>query len=90
MTESDQTTKDEELIEKIRQGLNDEFDIESDCIDSSRIGISEFNGYINSEEHYEDIEGLAENIVEWLRQRFENDFTYELLVNGYELVLQVI
>ena len=90
MTEEDQFTKDKELINTIRQGLREEFDIESEYVGDSRIGISEFDGYINSDEHYEDIEGLAESLCDWLRIRFDNDFTYELLSEGYEFIISVI
>ena len=90
MTEEDQFTKDKELINTIRQALREGFDIETEYIGDGKLGIEEFNGYINSEEHYEDIEGLAENIVEWLRQRFDNDFDYELLSQGYELTIIVL
>lgn len=90
MTEECQHTKEETIINKIREELRRKFDIETEYIGDGKLGIEEFNGYINTENKYEDIEGLGESLCDWLRIRFDNDFTYEVLVDGYELILQVI
>lgn len=90
MTENDQITKDKELIEDIRGKLRSKFKIETEYIGDSKLGIEEFNGYIDTEIKYEDMESLGENLCDWLRIRFDDDFTYEVLSEGYELVLQVI
>lgn len=90
MTESDQFTKDKDLINNIRHKLEVEFDIHSDILEDNKIGIEEFNGYIDDDEKYEDIEALGNSICNCLRERFDNDFDYSLLESGYELAIQVI
>lgn len=90
MTESDQITKDKELIEDIRGKLRSKFKLETEYIGDGKLGINEFNGYINSDEYYEDIEGLAESLCDWLRIKFDNDFDYQLINEGYEITIQVI
>ena len=90
MTEECQHTKEETIINKIREELRRKFDIDTEYIGDGKLGIEEFNGYIDSEEQFDIIEDLGESLCEWLRFKFDNDFTYELLVDGYELILQVI
>lgn len=90
MTESDQITKDKELIEDIRGKLRNKFSIETECIGDGKLGIEEFNGYIDSEEQFDIIEDLAENLCGWLRIKFDNDFDYQLINEGYEITIQII
>lgn len=90
MTEEDQITKEELLIEDIRGKLRNKFKLETEYIGDGKLGIEEFNGYINTEIKYENIESLGESLCDWLRIRFDNDFDYELLSYGHELVLEII
>ena len=90
MTESDQHTNDKELMSDIKKKLRNKFNIRTEYIGDGKLGIEEFNGYIDSEEHYEDIESLGDSICNWLRIKFDNDFDYSLLESGYELTIQVI
>ena len=90
MTEDCQHTNDKELINTIRQALREGFDIETEYIGEGKIGIEEFNGYINSDDKYEDIESLGDSICNWLSNRFDNDFDYSLLESGYELIIFII
>ena len=90
MTEEDQATKEELLIENIRGELRSNFSIETEYIGEGKLGIDESNNYINTENKYEDIEGLGESLCEWLRFKFDNDFDYELLSQGYELTIIVL
>ena len=93
MTEECQhTTKDKEelLIEDIRGELRSKFKLETEYIDDGKLGIEEFNGYVNTEIKYEDMESLGESLCDWLRQRHDNDFDYELLSYGYELTIIIL
>jgi hypothetical protein len=90
MTEEDQTTKEEMLISIIQEELVHNFNLETEYIGEGKLGIEEFNGYIDTEIKYEDIESLGESLCDWLRQRHDNDFSYELLSEGYELTIIVI
>ena len=90
MTEEDQATKEELLIENIRGELRSNFSIETEYIGEGKLGIDESNNYINTENKYEDIEGLGESLCEWLRFKFDNDFDYEILSQGYELTIIVL
>ena len=90
MNENDTITNDEWNIENIIESLHSEFNIETEYLGYGLIAISELDGYIKSEETYEDIEFLAENIIQWLRYRFNYDFDYKILDGGRELVIQVI
>ena len=90
MTEEDQTTKDEELIDTIQEKLRSKFKLETEYIGGEKLGIEEFNGYINTEIKYEDIKSIGEILCDWLRIRFDNDFDYEVLSEGYELTIEII
>ena len=90
MTESDHFTKDKDLIEEVRHRLEVGFDIHSEVLGDGKLGIEEFNGYIDDNERYEDIESLGDSICNWLRKRFDNDFSFDILSQGYELVVQII
>ena len=70
--------------------LKNKFDLHSEVIGDNKLGIEEFNGYIDSEKQFEIIEDLAENLCGWLRKRHDNDFDYELLSEGYELTIIVL
>ena len=87
MTEEDQTTKEELLIDTIQEELRSKFKLETEYIGDGKLGIEEFNGYINAEIKYEDMESLGESLCDWLRQRHDNDFDYELLSYGHELTI---
>ena len=92
MTEECQHTKDKEeiIINNIQEELRNKFSIETEYIGEGKLGIDESNNYINTENKYEDIEGLGESLCEWLRFKFDNDFDYELLSQGYELTIIVL
>ena len=90
MTEECQATKDKLLIEEIQGELRSKFNIETEYIGDGKLGIEEFNGYINTEIKYEGIKSLGESLCDWLRIRFDNDFDYEVLSEGYELTIEII
>ena len=92
MTEECQHTKDKEeiIINNIQEELRRKFDIETEYIGDGKLGIEEFNGYIDSEEQFDIIEDLAENLCGWLRIKFDNDFDYQLINEGYEITIQII
>ena len=90
MTEECQATKDKLLIEEIQGELRSKFNIETEYIGDGKLGIEEFNGYIDSEEQFDIIEDLAENLCGWLRIKFDNDFDYQLINEGYEITIQII
>ena len=90
MTEECQHTKEEAIINKIREELRRKFNIETEYIGDGKLGIEEFNGYIDSEEQFDIIEDLADSLCEWLRIKFDNDFDYEVLSEGYEITIQII
>lgn len=89
MTEEEQATKEELLIDIIQEELTHSFNLHSESLNGN-IFISEFNGYINTEIKYEDIESLGESLCDWLRQRHDNDFDYELLSQGHELTIIIL
>lgn len=90
MTEECQHTKEETIINKIREELRRKFDIDTEYIGDGKLGIEEFNGYIDSEEQFDIIEDLAESLCDWLRKRHDNDFDYELLSQGHELIIIIL
>ena len=90
MTEECQHTKEETIISKIREELRRKFAIDTEYIGDGKLGIEEFNVYIDSEEQFDIIEGLGESLCEWLRIKFDNDFDYELINEGYEITIQII
>ena len=92
MTEECQHTKDKEeiIINNIQDELINKFSIETEYIGDGKLGIEEFNGYIDSEEQFDIIEDLAENLCGWLRIKFDNDFDYQLINEGYEVTIQII
>ena len=96
MNENDTITNDEwikEYIElditEIMEELKARFDIETEYLGDGILAINEFSGYINSEDRYEDIEFLGENIVEKLRILYDYDFDYDILRHGYELTIHI-
>ena len=92
MTEECQHTKDKEeiIINNIQEELRNKFSIETEYIGDGKLGIEEFNGYIDSEEQFDIIEDLAENLCGRLRIKFDNDFDYQLINEGYEITIQII
>ena len=91
MTEECQhTTKEEIIINNIQEELINKFSIETEYIGDGKLGIEEFNGYIDSEEQFDIIEDLAENLCGWLRVKFDNDFDYQPINEGYEITIQMI
>ena len=90
MTEERQTTKEEIIINNIQEELRNKFSIETEYIGNGKLGIEEFNGYVNTEIKYEDMESLGESLCDWLRQRHDNDFDYELLSYGHELTIIIL
>ena len=91
MTEECQhTTKEEIIINNIQEELRNKFSIETEYIGDGKLGIEEFNNYINTEIKYEDMESLGESLCDWLRQRHDNDFDYELLSYGHELTIIIL
>ena len=90
MTEECQHTKEETIISKIREELRRKFNIDTEYIGDGKLGIEEFNGYIDSEEQFDIIGDLGESLCEWLRIKFDNDFDYRLMDEGYEITIQII
>lgn len=90
MTEECQHTKEEAIISKIREELRRKFNIDTEYIGNGKLGIEEFNGYIDSEGQFDIIEGLGESLCEWLRIKFDSDFDYQLINEGYEITIQII
>ena len=89
MTESDQTTKDEELIDAIQEKLRSKFKLETEYIGDNKLGIEEFNGYIDSDNKYYDVEGLCEDLCKWIGDKFDVDCNYSILDSGYEIILEI-
>jgi hypothetical protein len=90
MTEEDQHTKEELLLDKIQEELKGKFNIGTEYIGDGKLGVDEFNGYINTEIKYEDMESLGESLCDWLRQRHDNDFDYDILSQGHELIITIL
>lgn len=92
MTEECQHTKDKEeiIINNIQEELRSKFKLETEYMGDGKLGIEEFNGYVDSEEQFDIIEDLAENLCGWLRIKFDNDFDYQLINEGYEITIQII
>ena len=90
MCEIDQTSKEMTLISNIRKGLKNKFDLHSEIIGDSKIGIEEFNGFINSDDTYYEVEGLCISLCDWITNKFDVDCNYSLIYTGYEIVIEVI
>ena len=90
MCEIDQTSEETTLIANIRKGLNKKFDLHSKGIGDSKIGIEEFNGFINSDDTYYEVEGLCISLCDWITNKFNVYCNYSLIDTGYEIVIEVI
>lgn len=79
------------ILEEIREELLERFDLEVDII-SNTVCVREFNNYVYSDDNYDNVEDLAESIVEWIRYNFEDlDADYSILDNEeYDLVIELI
>lgn len=79
------------ILEEIREELLERFDLEVDII-SNTVCVREFNNYVYSDNNYDNVEDLAESIVEWIRYNFEDlDADYSILDNEeYDLVIELI
>ena len=89
MCEIDQTSEETTLIANIRKGLKKKFDLHSEMIGDSKLGIEEFNGYIDSDNKYYDVEGLCEDLCKWIGYKFDVDCDYSILNQGYEIILEI-
>ena len=90
MCEIDQTSEGTTLITNIIRGLKKKFDLHSEIIGDSKIGIEEFNGFINSDDTYYEVEGLCISLCDWIMNKFNVYCDYSLIDTGYELVIEVI
>lgn len=90
MQDNDKTSEEMTLISNIRKGLKNKFDLHSEIIGDSKIGIEEFNGFINSDDTYYEVEGLCESLCDWIMNKFNVYCNYSLIDTGYELVIEVI
>ena len=86
MCEIDQTSEEMTLISNIRKGLKNKFDLHSEIIGNSKIGIEEFNGFIVNDNTYYEVEGLCD----WIMNKFDVYCDYEILEEGYKIVIQII